>query len=542
MSETTLLHRIEYGAYHLVAGLTQRLPLGALRWWGRAVGRLAYHLLPGRRALTLDNLARALPELDDAQRRRVARRCFEVQSSTYHEQVWAMRRGDQIADRFEIVGREHFEAARARGKGVFVLTGHFGCWELAGYPLGRWLGQLHIVARPQNNPYIAAHFAELRERNGNAQIDRGRAGTRMLKVLRKGGAIGVAIDQRVRPSQAVLVPFLGRYAWTSRLPAYLSTVTGCAAVPMVCVPLDDGRYRMTFDAPILPEGEGDDEIERLTRRYAAALEPYIRQQPELWLWMHSRWRRTRPQRRPEAISRLIEEADLPTAAPLREVGQRSAAAPVQRLQQLVGDAFLEDCRHLLLLTQVGHGREPGARPRLATATDSGAATRQSEPDGRVAASTAATGPIAAAASVGHAFARLGHPTRYFTLDSLCDALAAEHESGRLDAALRELDPASLVVVDRADPRQLEPSRRELLRRFLAHRRERGSVLLAGAAPAAWQEAGSGGPAARDSLDAFVASCEVVDLSSLDAGAFGVAGAAAPRAERPGETEAQAPAV
>ena len=67
---------------------------------------------------------------------------------------------------------------------------------------------------------------------------------------------------------------------------------------MVCVPLPDGRYRMTFDEPILPEGEGDDEIDRLTRRYAAALEPHIRARPELWLWMHSRWQRTRKQSRP----------------------------------------------------------------------------------------------------------------------------------------------------------------------------------------------------------------------------------------------------
>ena len=132
----------------------------------------------------------------------------------------------EMANRFEIVGRGTSASALSRSKGVFVLTGHYGCWGLAGYPLGRWLGKLYIVARPQNNPYIAAHFERLRESNGNVQIDRGRAGTRMLKVLKKGGAIGVAMDQRVRPSQALLVPFLGRYAWTSRLPAYLATVTG----------------------------------------------------------------------------------------------------------------------------------------------------------------------------------------------------------------------------------------------------------------------------------------------------------------------------
>ena len=172
MNARALVHRLEYGAYQAVAGVTQRLPLARAARLGTR-GRLArVHLLGRRRRLALDNLARALPELDAAARGRVARECFEVQSATYHEQIWAMRRGTEIAERFEFVGREHFEAARARGKGVFVLTGHYGCWELAGYPLGRWLGKLYIVARPQNNPYIAAHFEGLRESNGNEQIDR----------------------------------------------------------------------------------------------------------------------------------------------------------------------------------------------------------------------------------------------------------------------------------------------------------------------------------------------------------------------------------
>ncbi|HVR28739.1 MAG TPA: hypothetical protein VMS86_04330, partial [Thermoanaerobaculia bacterium] len=251
MNTRQLLHLAEYGAYRALFGIVTRLPQSALRRWGSGVGLLAFAVLGRRRRLTLDNLSRAFPERDAAELRRLARDCFASQGALYHEQVWAMGRSDQVVEHFEIVGREHLERAHARGKGLFVLTGHYGCWEIAGYPLGRLLGKLHIVARPQNNPFIAAHFERLRERNGNVQIDRGRAGTRILKVLKKGGAVGIAIDHRVRPEQAILVPFLGRLAWTSRLPAYLSTVTGCAVVPMVCVPLPDGRYRMTLDPPIL---------------------------------------------------------------------------------------------------------------------------------------------------------------------------------------------------------------------------------------------------------------------------------------------------
>ncbi|HEX2465281.1 MAG TPA: ATP-binding protein [Thermoanaerobaculia bacterium] len=491
------VHRAEYAAYHVVAGTTQRLPLRALRAWARAVGRLAYHLLARRRALTLENLARALPELDAAERRRVASRCFEVQSETYHEQVWAMRRGAEIAERFEIVGREHFESARARGKGVFVLTGHYGCWELAGYPLGRWLGTLYIVARPQNNPYIAAHFERLRESNGNVQIDRDRAGTRMLKVLKKGGAIGVAIDQRVRPSQALLVPFLGRYAWTSRLPAYLATVTGCAAVPMVCVPLPDGRYRMTFDAPILPQGGGDDEIERLTRHYAAALEPHIRARPELWLWMHSRWQRTRKQRRPEAIAKLVEEAGLDDAPPLRAIAQRAlAGSAMARLITLATDDFVENARHLLVVV----------------------------PDG-------ANALVLAAFS--SAVARLGHPTRWLSLRELCERLGAARGANRLDAELRELDRISLIAIHSAPQEGLDPDRLDLLGHFLRHRQDRGSVALADGVAKSWRSMVEPDGA----ISAFLDACEVIDLSALDPGTFTSSlEESTPRTASSGETE------
>src|SRR5688572_21895027 len=141
---------------------------------------------------------------------------------------------------------------------------------------------------------------------------------------------------------------------------------------------------MTFDAAILPEGEGDDEIERLTRRYAIALEPHIRAKPELWLWLHSRWQRTRKQRRPQAIEKLVSEARLPAATPLAEVARRSpAGSAARRLAALGTDEFLESCRHLLLAAGV-HDPAAGAR-------------------------------VAAAASFGEAAARLGHATRYFTL-------------------------------------------------------------------------------------------------------------------------------
>ena len=251
-------------------------------------------------------------------------------------------------------------------------------------------------------------------------------------------------------------------------------MTGCAAVPMVCEPLADGRYRMTFDAAILPEGEGDDEIERLTRRYAAALEPHIRAQPELWLWMHSRWQRTRKQRRPEAIEKLVEEADCRRRRPLAEVARRSPAGSPARASGRARDRRL-------------------SRERSPPAADA--------PGDRAGAR--------AAAAFGGAAARLGHVTRYFTLGELLDHLARARAEGRLDAELRELDRIPLVVVDGADPRVLD-RRGSSCCRFLRHRLERGSVVLAGARRR-WRR-GARAPRRAPRLDAFLDACEAVELS------------------------------
>jgi hypothetical protein len=246
---------------------------------------------------------------------------------------------------------------------------------------------------------------------------------------------------------------------------------------MVCVPLPDGRYRMTFDAPILPEGEGDDEIERLTCRYAAALEPHIRARPELWLWMHSRWQRTRKQRRPEAIARLVEEAGLGDEPRLREMARLAfEGSSIQRLAALATDEFVEKGRHLLLVV----------------------------PDG-VEAMTLAM--------FAGAVARLGHPTRWLSLLELCERLGAARDRGRLDAELRELDRISLIAIYRHSQNDLAASRLDLLGRFLRHRLERGSVALAGPA-ASWRSAAEIDTIDDAGIAALLGACEVIDLEDL----------------------------
>jgi hypothetical protein len=152
-----------------------------------------------------------------------------------------------------------------------------------------------------------------------------------------------------------------------------------------------------------------------------------------------------------------------------------AGSPVERLLSRVSNDFLEEARHLLLVTR-GQGL--------------------------------------AAAATGAAFAGMGHPTRYFTLQSLSEELATAADRGLL-AALRELDAITLIVVDQADPRDLDPPSLERVARFLAHRLDRASVVLAGADAATWIATRPGDAA----LGSFFAACEVIDLSAMAHDAF-----------------------
>lgn len=291
MKDAPLRHRVEYAFYRRASAALERLPLAAARRRGARLGALAYRLLPGRRRLVLRNLALVYPDWSAERRRQTALACFRHFGSTFCEVIAAQRLTEaDMPTHFEITGWEHLEAAISQGRGVFLTSGHYGNWEVAAMPMALRLGGLHLVARPPDNPHIAADLVAKRSRFGNQIIDKAGAGHRMLSVLRKKGRVAIVIDQKVRPSAGILVPFLGHPAWTSPVVAYLSLHTGAPVVPAFCHAVGAEGYRIEIHPAIQPEGKpGKDAEAALTRRYLAAVETEIHAHPERWMWMHRRW-------------------------------------------------------------------------------------------------------------------------------------------------------------------------------------------------------------------------------------------------------------
>jgi Kdo2-lipid IVA lauroyltransferase/acyltransferase len=297
MKNAPVRHRIEHGLYLGFKGFLRALPHAAARGVGERLGGLAFHLYGGRRRVAEKNLALALPEMPEAERRAVVAACFRHFGGALTDLISSSRFDkEELCRRFTYEGWEHLETAAAAGKGVFVLSAHLGYWEIAALPVGLYKGPMHVVARPADNPHLEKELTGLRTRFGNGVIHKHGAARRMLQILRDQGRIAILVDQRVQEREGIAVPFFGHEALTTPILARMSLRTGTPVVGCFGIPTPRGTYRFVARPPIFPEnvgGEGDAAAVELTRRYLKVIEDEIRLHPAMWLWMHRRWDRGR---------------------------------------------------------------------------------------------------------------------------------------------------------------------------------------------------------------------------------------------------------
>jgi len=291
VKDAPVRHALEYALALPFLGLLSALPHAASRRLGGALGALAGALDRRRRRIARDNLAAALPELAAGERERIVSACFRHFGAAFCDAL-SSRRFDApaLCRRVTWEGFDRLTAAEGAGRGVIVLSAHFGNWEIVPAALGATWGPMAAVGRPLDNPHVERWVQSLRTRFGNRSLAKRGAVREMFRVLAAGGRLGLLIDQRVRAEEALDVPFFGRPALTSPVVARLSLRTGAPVVPVAGYHEPGGRYRIVFDSPLWPEGK-DDEATTLafTRRCLEASEAAIRRHPEQWLWLHRRW-------------------------------------------------------------------------------------------------------------------------------------------------------------------------------------------------------------------------------------------------------------
>jgi Kdo2-lipid IVA lauroyltransferase/acyltransferase len=276
-----------------VAWVLAHLPAGMGLVVGRRLGDALWWLLPRRRRVTLDNLTRSFGgERSPAELRRLGRRSFQHVGMNLIEACrYYLRPTDVMLSRVRLEGDEHLRTAVAQGRGVLILTAHYGNWELLAAAHGLSGLPLSIVIRPLDHPLLDELAARFRRRSGAELIIKRQAVREVLQALRRQRMVGILLDQNATREEGVFVPFFGALASTSKGLAVLALRTGAPVVPVVLRRDPDGRHCVDVGAPIPPPPDRD--VATYTARFNQVLEATIRRAPEQWLWMHARWR-TRP--------------------------------------------------------------------------------------------------------------------------------------------------------------------------------------------------------------------------------------------------------
>lgn len=290
----TARKRLERRAGYFGFRLAERLflgkdPLRAERA-GAKLGNLAYRLSRKHRQRALSNLALALPEIPEAERVELARRCFRhFGRLTADFLKSAVRTDEEVLASCRFEGFDHLDDALAEGKGAILVTGHLGNWERASHCVVARGYKLTVVARDANDGDLDRHVARIRRAHGVEVLSRGAAARGILSRLKKNEVIGILADQN---SGDVFVPFFGKPCGTVTGPSSIHLKTGAPILPFVSAWEEPGRYSAQIGAPLVPES-GFEPVEGMTRAINRALEAAIRQTPEQWLWFHDRWKSAR---------------------------------------------------------------------------------------------------------------------------------------------------------------------------------------------------------------------------------------------------------
>lgn len=273
-----------------VAALPRRfeLALGAL------LGRTALALGLFKDRVAADNIRHALPELPPGAQRTLLELNYEHMGRLFFEYLhfFTPLEGHYrryAAENSRIEGLENWEAARAKGKGVLIVSLHLGWWEmqaasggLAGIPLTvvtkavkpAWLHDLLTARRLSTGVKAALHPGSM---------------PTIMRALRKGEAVAFMNDQYARPPMGLKVRFFGVEVETLSAVGPLSKRTGAAIITATSYRDMDGITRV-FLSPEVDLGEALEDPVRSTQALAAIVERNVRRHPEQWLWLHRRFK------------------------------------------------------------------------------------------------------------------------------------------------------------------------------------------------------------------------------------------------------------
>ena len=298
----TLSHRAQYAAIRGAVGTLDLFGFRGASRVGAWLGGLGYRPLGIRRGVVERQIRAAFPDWTSARVTEVARAAYRSLGRTFVETaVLPSYSRDQVLGLFERVENwEAIERARALGRGVIVLTGHIGNWELGGAYIAARGMPLDAVARGMENPLFDAYLTRTRRRIGMNVVHDADAVREVPRALRAGRAVAFLFDQGAVGLASTWVPFFGRMAKTPRGPAVFALRLGAPMVFGAAIRQPSGRFAISFEpVETVRTGDREADVDAMVAAYTGVLERWVRRVPDQYFWHHRRWKHQRPGTPPE---------------------------------------------------------------------------------------------------------------------------------------------------------------------------------------------------------------------------------------------------
>ncbi|MEN3332673.1 MAG: Kdo2-lipid lauroyltransferase/acyltransferase [Blastocatellia bacterium] len=247
-----------------------------------------------------------MPELNERQRRDILDRvCASLGRLLGEFSQFPKIRRNNLAEIVIYEGFENYERAARKGRGVLMLTGHFGAWELCAFAQGAYGHPLSFLVRPLDNPLLDRLISSYRTGSGNHTIDKNDAVRAVLKRLRQGEDIGLLVDVNTVSEEGVFCDFFGIPACSTTGLAVFALRADAPVVPGFLIwddRLQKHVLRFEPEVPLVRTGDFKEEVRLNTQAYMKVIEDFARRYPEQWLWIHKRWQ-TRPSGTPDLYTK-----------------------------------------------------------------------------------------------------------------------------------------------------------------------------------------------------------------------------------------------
>ena len=278
--------------------LLRGMPLERAVRAGGAIGTIALAFDLYNRSIAHRNLEVAFADRTPEQRSDVLRETYRNFGRMAAEWVHFPELGPKNIERYvSYAGREHWDDAieRSQGRGILVLTGHFGNFELLSVAHSIYGNRIAIVQRPNRNPVLDYAIAARRCRFGNLTVPRKGAAREVMRLLRDNWMVAIPLDLDTR--LGAFVNFFGKPAATNPALARIAMAAEAPVLPAFMVRQGETpRHEITI-LPVIDVrvcGDRNDYVHKNTQAFTTVIESMIRRYPDHWNWIHRRWK-TRPQ-------------------------------------------------------------------------------------------------------------------------------------------------------------------------------------------------------------------------------------------------------